>query len=102
MDAVFRFLFKYPLLVLQQGELSLGASRPTLVIVLAVAALAAAALITYKSIVSEGSPRDRILLVGLRLALVATLFFCLVRPILVLKAAVPQQNFLGILLDDSR
>jgi uncharacterized membrane protein len=102
MDAVFRFLFKYPLLVFQQGEFTLGASRPTLVIVLAVAALAAAALITYKSIVSEGSPRDRILLVGLRLALVATLFFCLVRPILVLKAAVPQQNFLGILLDDSR
>src|SRR3954469_20394431 len=102
MDAVFKSLFKYPLLVFQQGDFVLGASRPAIVIVLALAALAAAALITYRSIVSEGSARDRTILVGLRLALVAVLFFCLVRPTLVLKAAVPQQNFLGVLVDDSR
>jgi uncharacterized membrane protein len=102
MDAAFRFFFKYPLLVFQQGDVVLGASRPTLVIVLAVAAVAAAALMTYRSIASDGSPRDKALLVALRLALVAVLFFCLVRPILVLKAAVPQQNFLGVLVDDSR
>ena len=28
--------------------------------------------------------------------------FCLFRPVLVVKAAVPQQNFLGVLIDDSR
>ena len=28
--------------------------------------------------------------------------FCLFRPALILKAAVPQQNFLGVLVDDSR
>jgi hypothetical protein len=39
---------------------------------------------------------------GLRLGLVAVLLFCLLRPLLVLKAAVPQQNFLGVLIDDSR
>jgi uncharacterized membrane protein len=102
MDAAFRFFFKYPLLVFQQGDVVLGASRPTLVVVLAVAAVAAAALMTYRSIVSDGSPRDKGLLIALRLALVAVLFFCLVRPTLVLKAAVPQQNFLGVLVDDSR
>src|SRR5471032_1757055 len=102
MDAVFRFFFKYPLLVFEQGDFVLGASRPSLVAVLAVAALAGAALVTYRSIVSEGSARDKGLLVALRLALIAVLFFCLVRPTLVLKAAVPQQNFLGVLLDDSR
>ena len=102
MDAVFRFFFKYPLLVFEQGDFVLGASRPALVAVLAIAALAAAALLTYRSIVSEGPSRDKAVLVSLRLALVAVLFFCLVRPTLVLKAAVPQQNFLGVLLDDSR
>src|SRR6266853_1442631 len=56
MDSVFRFFFKYPLLVFEQGDF----------------------------------------------ALVAVLFFCLVRPMLILKAAVPQQNFLGVLVDDSR
>src|SRR5438876_7187026 len=102
MDAAFRFFFKYPLLVFRQGDFTLGASRPALIAVLAFAAIAAAALITYRSIVSEGSSRDKTILITLRLALVAVLFFCLVRPILVLKAAVPQQNFLGILVDDSR
>ncbi len=102
MDAAFRFLFKYPLLVFQQGDVVVGASRSALVIVLAVAAIAAAALLTYRSISSDNSPRDKAVLIALRLALVAVVFFCLVRPTLVLKAAVPQQNFLGVLVDDSR
>ena len=42
------------------------------------------------------------MLVGLRLAALAVLLFCLFRPALILKAAVPQQNFLGVLVDDSR
>src|SRR5215470_8471321 len=102
MDAAFGLFFKYPLLVFQQGDVVWGASRPALVAVLAVAAIAAAALLTYRSIISDSSPRDKAVLIVLRLALVATLFFCLARPTLVLKAAVPQQNFLGVLVDDSR
>ena len=42
----------------EEGDFVLGASRPAIVIVLALAALAAAALVTYRSIVSEGSARD--------------------------------------------
>src|SRR5437762_7477415 len=101
MDAIFRFFFKYPVLVFQQGDFTLGASRPALIAVLAFVALAAAALVTYKSIVSEGSSRDKTILVALRLALVAVLFFCLVLPTPLLEAAVPQQNLLGVLLDAS-
>src|SRR5215831_13049439 len=102
MDAAFRFFFKYPLLVFEQGDITLGASRPALVVVLAIAAIAAGVLLTYRSIVSNASRRDKGVLIALRLALIAVLFFCLVRPTLVLKAAVPQQNFLGVLIDDSR
>src|SRR5215813_13025988 len=102
MDAAFRFFFKYPLLVFEQGDITLGASRPVLVVVLAFAAIAAAVLVTYRSIASDRSSRDKGVLILLRLGLIAVLFFCLVRPTLVLKAAVPQQNFLGVLLDDSR
>jgi uncharacterized membrane protein len=40
--------------------------------------------------------------VGLRLGILAVVVFCLLRPALILKAAVPQQNFLGVLIDDSR
>ena len=102
MDAVFRFFFKYPLLVFEQGDFVLGLSRPTTLVLLIAAALAAAALITYRSIANGGPVRDKVVLVALRLGLVAVLLFCLARPSLVLKAAVPQQNFLGILVDDSR
>ena len=41
-------------------------------------------------------------LLGLRLGTIALLAFCLARPLLILRAAVPQQNFLGIMIDDSR
>jgi uncharacterized membrane protein len=66
------------------------------------AAIAVGALITYRGITTPGALRDRLVLVGLRLALVGALLFCLFRPSLILKAAVPQQNFLGVLIDDSR
>ena len=104
MDAVFRFFFKYPLLVFEQGDFVLGRLAAGVVAVLALAALARAPRSSPTGrIVSEGTrARDKGVLIALRLALVAVLFFCLIRPTLVLKAAVPQQNFLGVLLDDSR
>jgi len=69
LDAAFWFLFKYPLLVFQQGDFALGVSRPLLVGLLLAAGIAAAALLTYRSIASEGSSRDKAVLVGLRLLL---------------------------------
>ncbi len=59
------------------------------------------ALLTYRGVL-KARGRDRIVLVALRLATLAVIAFCLLRPALILKAAVPQQNFLGVLLDDSR
>src|SRR5215467_7322629 len=102
MDAVFRFFFKYPLLVFEQGDFVLGVSRPTALALLAAAALAAGVLVTYRSLTHDGPVRDKVVLTVLRLAFIAAALFCLARPMLVLKAAVPQQNFLGVLVDDSR
>jgi uncharacterized membrane protein len=102
LDHLFRFLFKYPPLLFQQGDLSWGLSRPVLLVVAAVTALAVLALLTYRGVSAADRPRDRVVLVGLRLAALAVLLFCLFRPTLILKAAVPQQNFLGVLIDDSR
>src|SRR5438445_10783067 len=86
----------------QQGDFSWGLSRPVLLVVAAATALAVLALLTYRGVSATDRPRDRVVLVGLRLAALAVLLFCLFRPTLILKAAVPQQNFLGVLLDDSR
>jgi uncharacterized membrane protein len=102
MDWLFKFFFKYPALVFEQGEFTFASSRSATLGLALIAALAVAALITYRGIVSDEPARDRAVLVPLRLGVVALLLFCLFRPALILKAAVPQQNFLGILIDDSR
>jgi uncharacterized membrane protein len=102
LEKLFRFLFKYPPLMFQQGDFSWGLSRSVLLVVAAVTAAAVLALLTYRGISAADRRRDRVVLIGLRVAALAVLLFCLFRPTLVLKAAVPQQNFLGVLVDDSR
>lgn len=101
-EKLFRLLFKYPPLMFQQGDFTWGLSRPVLLAVAAAAAIAVLALLTYRGVAATERARDRVVLVGLRLAALAVLLFCLFRPALILKAAVPQQNFLGVLVDDSR
>ena len=101
-EKLFRFLFKYPPLMFKQGDFTWGLPGPVLLAVAVAAALAVLALLTYRGVSATDRPRDRLVLVGLRLAALAVLLFCLFRPALVLKAAVPQQNFLGVLVDDSR
>src|SRR5260370_25398986 len=86
----------------QQGDFSWGLSRPVLLAVTAGTAIALAALLTYRGVSAADRLRDRVILIGLRVAALAVLLLCLFRPTLVLKAAVPQQNFLGVLIDDSR
>ena len=102
LESLFRFLFKYPPLMFQQGDFTWGLSRPVLLAVAAGLAVAVGALLTYRGVPSVERLRDRAVLIGLRLGALAILLFCLFRPTLILKAAVPQQNFLGVLVDDSR
>src|SRR5262249_51121247 len=102
MGWLFRFLFKYPAFLFEQGEFRFSTSLPVAIGLIVTAAFALASLVTYRTMVREQGARDRVVLVALRVATVLLLLFCLFRPLLVLKAAVPQQNFLGILLDDSR
>ena len=101
-EKLFRLLFKYPPLMFQQGDLAWGFSRAIVVACVLAAAVAALALVTSRGMAAADKPRDRIVLIGLRLAALAVLLVCLFRPTLILKAAVPQQNFLAVMVDDSR
>jgi uncharacterized membrane protein len=98
-DTMFRFLFGLPPMVFSQGELRLMAGGGSYLA--AAIAAGAMALATVFYLTGRGRPRDRLVLAGLRAALLALLVLCLFRPVLIVKAAVPQQNFLGVLLDDS-
>ena len=102
LEQLFRLLFKYPPLVFEQADFTFEASRSGLLATLVAIVCASAALMTYRTVSGERRGHERAILIGLRLAIVALLAFCLLRPALILKVSVPQQNFVGILVDDSR
>ena len=102
LDSLFAFFFKYSPYVFRQGDFRLAVSSPVYIAVALAGIVALATVLTYKSAPGDASLLDRIVLITLRLCLVGVVLFCLFRPVLILRAAVPQQNFLGILLDDSR
>ena len=102
MDALFRFLFEYRPVIFQQGEFRLAPSMGSYVAAVLAGAAILLAVVTYRGLAGRGRVRDRIVLTILRIATLSVMLFCLFRPILVVKAAVPQQNFLAVLIDDSR
>ncbi len=101
LEDLFAFLFKYRLLVFERGELAFGAPWPMLLGVVVVVA-AVLPIVTYARSRNGLERRDRVLLGALRGAALAVLTFILLRPVLVIATVVPQENFLGILVDDSR
>ena len=100
--ALFEFLFKYRPAVFEQGDFALGARWPWIVVVLVGAALATVALRSYASAHGGSSRRDRIILRALRAAILVALVTFLLRPMLIVNAAVAQRNFVGVLIDDSK
>jgi len=102
LDAIFQSLFAVRPVVFEQGELRFDPTSGSYVAAALGVAVIAAAMFTYRSVGGRGRPKDRIILLSLRGAALAIVLFCLFRPVLVVKAAVPQQNVLGVLLDDSK
>ncbi|MEM7416960.1 MAG: hypothetical protein AAF389_15740 [Gemmatimonadota bacterium] len=102
MDALFEFLFKYRTLAFEQGDF-LFAAPASLRLWLGVAGvLAASAVATYTIARGRATVADRGVMAGLRVSLIAVLVYCLMQPTLVISTVVPQQNFVGVLVDDSR
>ena len=105
LESLFTFLFKYEPLIfeqaMQQGRFVLAASRQMWITVSLAALVGLYAVWTYRQLAAV-SGRDRAMLLLIRVPLLALALFVLLRPTLELKVAVPQQNFVGVLLDDSR
>ena len=101
-DAIFQALFSYRPIVFQQGEFRFDISTGSLVAAALAGAVMVAAAVTYRGVRGKGRLRDRIVLTVLRMAALALVLFCLFRPTLIVRAAVPQQNVVAVLLDDSR
>ncbi len=101
-DTLFQALFTYRPVVFQEGEFRLDLSASTIAAAVVAGVVMTAAVVTYRGVRITGRLRDRIVLTVLRMAVVAVVLFCLFRPTLIVRAAVPQQNVVAVLLDDSR
>ena len=102
MESIFEFLFKYRPLLFEQGDFTFRASWVSYLAVAAAGVAGFVTLRTYVAVRGNSQPTDRTILTGLRIAALAVLVFCLLRPVLVLSSVVPQENFLGVLIDDSQ
>ncbi len=100
-ESLFAFLFKYRPVVFQEGDFGWATGR-LLPVALGLLALAGVALVTYRTVGGRARRTDRIVLASLRTAIFLGVFFCLLRPTLTLERVVPQRNFVGVLVDDSR
>ena len=102
MEALFEFLFKYRPVVFEKGRFAFAAGPATYIVIAIALAVAVPALIAYARLRMRGGPRDRAVLLALRLAGLAIVVVALMHPILVVSEAVPQRNVVGVLVDDSR
>ena len=101
-ESLFEFFFKYRPLIFQQGDFALRASWLGLLAIVVAGIAALVTFRTYAQVRGNSQPLDRTILTAVRIAALAVLVFCLLRPVLVLSSVVPQENFLGVLIDDSR
>jgi uncharacterized membrane protein len=101
-ETLFQFLFEYRPQVFRQGDFRFAPPAGAPVAALVVIAALALAFLSYRLLQSRVQWRERLVLGVLRIAALAIILFCIFRPVLVVKAAVAQQNVVGILIDDSR
>ena len=102
LSAVFQFLFKYRPTEFANGRFAFGAPFSVIVLLLAAAAIGVPAVLSYAGVRGKSTRRDRWVLGALRVSALLVLIVCLFRPMLLLSAAVPQRNYVGVLVDDSR
>ena len=102
MEAIFEFLFKYRPVLFREGDVVLRGPWPLVTLLLA--GIVVAALVGYSYLRPRGRAGtiDRGIMALLRAGALVVVIFCLLQPTLVLQAVVPQRNFVGILIDDSR
>jgi uncharacterized membrane protein len=102
LERLFELLFKYRPVVFERGSLGFEWPVPwmALVPIALVAALVAAWF--YRAGQSALTPRDQMVLGGLRIAAISIVALCLARPVLAVSRAIEQRNVVGVVIDDSR
>lgn len=100
MESLFELLFKYRPLLFERGELAF--TLPAGWLVAAAVGIGILAVLSYVRARARAGWGSRVVLAGIRLGLLALVLLLLARPVLLVPSVVPQENYLGILIDDSR
>ena len=101
-EGIFEFLFKYRPTEFAKASFAFGAPLSVALLILLVAAIGVPAVMSYAGVRGKSTRRDRFVLGALRVCTLVVLIACLFRPMLLISAAVPQRNYVGVLIDDSR
>lgn len=101
-EGIFQFLFKYRPTEFAKADFAFGAPMSVVILLVATVIIGVPVVMTYATVRGKASARDRWVLGGLRVAALALVVTCLFRPMLLISAAVPQRNYVGVLIDDSR
>ena len=101
-ETLFQLLFEYRPHVFRQGDFRFAPPAGAPIAAVVIIAALAIAFISYRLLQSRVQWRERAILGVLRIAALGIILFCIFRPVLIVKAAVSQQNVVGILIDDSR
>lgn len=101
-ESVFAFLFKYRPEVFEKGDLVFGAPSSVMFLLALGLLIGGPAVMTYAGVRGKSTRRDRWVLSALRVASLIVLVVCLFRPMLLLSDAIPQRNFVAVILDDSK
>ena len=102
MESIFEFLFKYRPVLFQEGDVVLRSPWPALVLVLGGLLAATIVGLGYLRPRGRATAVDRGVMATLRTGALIVAVFCLLQPMLVLRSVVPQRNFVGVLIDDSK
>src|SRR5205085_2186187 len=95
------FLFKYREAIFAKSQFAFGARPSVWAVVVLVAVLAALLYYLYAGAGVKLPTNWRVALMTLRLALLAVIVFCLMRPVIVVPSVVPQSSYVAVLMDDS-
>jgi uncharacterized membrane protein len=101
-ETLFQALFEYRPQVFREADFRFSPPAGALLAAAVLVAAVAIAFISYRVLGARVERRRRAVLAVLRLSALGIILFCLFRPVLVVKAAVTQQNVVGVLIDDSR
>ena len=94
------WLLGSPLVAFERGALELSVGWPAYAVATGLIGVGVWGLLGYRRVAAL-SRRERLVLTAIRTVALSLALLCLLRPQLVLSLVVPQENMVGVLLDDS-